>query len=464
MGRVLWLLLSLCAWCASVSPSPPGTATSMCVRSLHTSVAHDDVLRTDTEGTTGSGDCSDGDIMLTGTFINIGINRYAGTFGSLYGVPQNKGGGKSWGENIAGGYPFPPNVNHTLAIEWGGPSLRGLGFIADWDKNGWGPDERGPTDPAPHRLQPGYSGDFFMPGEPYEGYVIQYTTAAGDTPAFINLPLMNMSSAYGGPNYYTAHMESFTLTSSDERASALWVGSVGDLKVTILTTLQADGLYYTYTTSIKNVGDETLTDLTFLRTIDPDNEYDYVRMLHNATVEPDGLIYDSGSQDDSIRGHHHFHWNPPFNGSDDTYIVNHHQSANDDHDDKVYHRRYHQKQHISDDQPAPSIPGIMQNPTNYQMWPFFTNNYVKYQPDGSSKYAGPVPNAALVCACGDVMMDFLMCMGSVHPVAWVSHESTGVRDSRLPPHPFSRNSFSIAQQRSNVSRPHIPSTRLRSGH
>jgi len=75
----------------------------MCVRSLHTSVAHDDVLRTDTEGTTGSGDCSDGDIMLTGTFINIGINRYAGTFGSLYGVPQNKGGGKSRGENIAGG-------------------------------------------------------------------------------------------------------------------------------------------------------------------------------------------------------------------------------------------------------------------------------------------------------------------------------------------------------------------------
>ena len=367
---------------------------------------------------------------MVGKYINIGINGYAGTFGSLYGVPQDGAGGVSWGQDVAGGYPFPPEVNNTLAIDWNAPHLRGLGFVADWDKNGWGPDDRGPMDPPPRRFQPGYSGDFFMPGEPYEGFAVQYTTVVGDTPVFANMPLMAVSQYLNFSDLYTARTESFTLTTSDDRASAMWVGLVGALKVTILTTLLDGGLYYTYTTTIKNVGDEALADLIFLRTIDPDNEFDYVRMLRNYT-SINGLVYDTSSQDDSPRGTHHHH-DPPLIRVDDHFSPQYEHPVTDDSTGAV----------------------------DYNLWPYYTNNYVVYQPDGNASYAGPVPNAALVCACGDVMMSFLMCMGSVHPVAWASH---GVRNSHrllsrpspapLPPPLIIHNSRSISSIPLHTPRP-----------
>lgn len=44
-----------------------------------------------------------------------------------------------------------------------------------------------------------------------------------------------------------------------------------------------------------------------------------------------------------------------------------------------------------------------------------TNNYVKYQ-RGYPAYEHPtLPNAALVCACGDLDFNSVVCAGSVHP-------------------------------------------------
>lgn len=49
----------------------------------------------------------------------------------------------------------------------------------------------------------------------------------------------------------------------------------------------------------------------------------------------------------------------------------------------------------------------------------FTNNYVRYQ-KGYPDYEHPtIPNAALVCACGDIDFNAIVCLGAVHPLASV---------------------------------------------
>lgn len=69
-----------------------------------------------------------GDIFLKGQYIEVGIH-YAGSYGTLTGAPVNY-------------------------VSFGNQ----LGFIADYDKNGFYPASG-----------PGYAGDYFIPGNPLEG-------------------------------------------------------------------------------------------------------------------------------------------------------------------------------------------------------------------------------------------------------------------------------------------------------
>lgn len=78
-------------------------------------------------GTTslGSGDCSDGEAMLVGRYVNLGIHN-VGSFGTA--------------TRMQSAY-----YNNRL------------GFLADYDRNGM------------TSSNPGFSGDFCMPGAPLEG-------------------------------------------------------------------------------------------------------------------------------------------------------------------------------------------------------------------------------------------------------------------------------------------------------
>ncbi len=80
-------------------------------------------------------DCTGGHIFLKGAYVEVGIHT-TGSFGTAVNAPT--------------GYTY---------------AGKRLGFIADYDKNGFGSGS-GSTSPY------GYAGDYFVPGTPLEGMII----------------------------------------------------------------------------------------------------------------------------------------------------------------------------------------------------------------------------------------------------------------------------------------------------
>jgi hypothetical protein len=108
MAKVIPLLLSLI-------PLVNGAKTdSFCVRSS-------------SSRTSGTGFCNNGDIFLKGKYIELGVNNMAS---------------------------FGTNQTSPSSFFYSGKKL---GFVADFDKNGFG------------GTKPGYAGDYFVPGVPLEG-------------------------------------------------------------------------------------------------------------------------------------------------------------------------------------------------------------------------------------------------------------------------------------------------------
>jgi hypothetical protein len=84
--------------------------------------------------THGTGNCTNGDIVLKGKYIQLGIHNF-GSYGT-----------------------------RALVKEGGGYYNDRLGFIADYNRTGWAN---------------GFSGDFFIPGDPAEGWMLQWTPEGG---------------------------------------------------------------------------------------------------------------------------------------------------------------------------------------------------------------------------------------------------------------------------------------------
>jgi hypothetical protein len=92
------------------------------------SAASDSYCKSSTIGTrAGVGSCTDGDVFLKGKYIEVGVHNVA-SFGTAQKAPS-------------------PYVY----------SGKKLGFIADFDKNGF------------YSTSPGFAGDYFIPGQPVEG-------------------------------------------------------------------------------------------------------------------------------------------------------------------------------------------------------------------------------------------------------------------------------------------------------
>jgi hypothetical protein len=79
------------------------------------------------------------DVFLQGTYVEVGISD-AGSYGSTSSAPTG----------------YHPRM--------GGGTL---GFVADYEQNGW-------TNSSANGV-PNYSGDYFLPGDPWEAFLVEYT-------------------------------------------------------------------------------------------------------------------------------------------------------------------------------------------------------------------------------------------------------------------------------------------------
>jgi hypothetical protein len=169
----------------------------------------------------------DPDVFLQGTFVEIGIAA-GGSCGSFAAIP--------------GGY-------HAFAGR--------LGFVADYDQNGWAIGT------------PPQSGDYFVPGYPWEGWLCEFNDAAGGEYTFINC---DATGQFGVPQ------TTLTNTTAGTTNSALWTGTAVGGSGSLLVEQNfyfddADAKFFIEVT-LTNSGPDPLTSVEYARAVDPDQEVD----------------------------------------------------------------------------------------------------------------------------------------------------------------------------------------------
>jgi len=178
------------------------------------------------------------DVFLKGNFIEVGVND-AGSYGT------NDLPNPVWGYH---------NYN---PVTWYGTF--GIGFVADWEMDGWNTS----SDPG---TMPNYSGDYFLPGTPWEGFLVEYTSGGTEYTA-INCGAMGM---------YGIIPTSITNTSAGTVQSAVWTGTMTDggqsLLVNQKTYFNITEARFFIEVTLTNTGTETLNDVEYARHVDPDQE------------------------------------------------------------------------------------------------------------------------------------------------------------------------------------------------
>jgi len=158
---------------------------------------------------------------LKGNFVEVGINQ-CGAFGS----------------NTS-----PPAGYH--------PTEGGLGFVADWESDGWDTGS------------PDYCGDYFVPGSPVEGWQIQ-----------IGTDVWTNTDQFCDPDMIVGSITDYSYAAGIY--TGVWTGNITedgkDLSITAITTLPEDKLYFVTRILLCNEGDEVLEDVYYKRNVDPDND------------------------------------------------------------------------------------------------------------------------------------------------------------------------------------------------
>lgn len=188
--------------------------------------------------------------FLKGTYVEIGINA-CGAYGSQ---------------------SLPPAGYHPS------PFLSGLGFVADWESDGWDAGS------------PDYCGDYFVPGSPVEGWAIQVD---GDT--WYNTDQYCFpSDVPGSVTTYTYDLGVYT---------GVWEGEISseDLTITQTTTLPENELYFVTRILLCNNGDTPLEEVYYMRNVDPDQDQpwsgDFTTdnvIVYQPPLDPDALVTSEG--------------------------------------------------------------------------------------------------------------------------------------------------------------------------
>jgi len=131
-----------------------------------------------------------------------------------------------------------------------------LGFVADPDEDGWTVGT------------PNYFGDYFLPGDPVEGWAIQVAGTRNDA-YYQNY---NFVSEYGSGGL-TLTGNNVSYTQSGAVMTACWQGTAyGNLSITQVTVLDTDKMFWVATITLTNTGTSTFKDIYYMRELDPDNE------------------------------------------------------------------------------------------------------------------------------------------------------------------------------------------------
>jgi hypothetical protein len=170
----------------------------------------------------------DEEIFLQGDFIEVGIHA-AGSCGTANNAPAG----------------FHPGA--------GGDGK--LGFVADFQKDGW-------TVGTPPQ-----SADYFLPGVPEEGWTVEWTTGGAEH-TFGN---------YGRMGLFAVLKTSLQETSSGETRSAVWQGEATNgaaekLRVTQTVRFHKSDLFFVFNVVLTNTGTVPLDSLEYMRNVDPDQE------------------------------------------------------------------------------------------------------------------------------------------------------------------------------------------------
>lgn len=169
---------------------------------------------------------ADPDLFLQGNFVEIGIAP-GGSCGSYAAIP--------------GGY-------HAFYSR--------LGFVADFQLDGWAVGT------------PPQSGDYFMPGYPWEGWLLQFTFQGSDY-NFVNC---DATGDYG------IAQTSLTNTSAGANNSAVWIGTAfgggQSIEVTQNFHFTDNDAKFMIDVTLKNVGSQPVENVEYARVVDPDQEVD----------------------------------------------------------------------------------------------------------------------------------------------------------------------------------------------
>lgn len=187
---------------------------------------------------------------LKGEFVEVGINT-CGAYGS----------------NTA-----PPAGYH--------PTETGLGFVADWESDGWATGT------------PIYCGDYFVPGSPVEGWQIQIGPTVWT----------NTDQGCGGSDI-PGDVSDYSYAAG--LYTGVWSGNITtpsvDLDVTQITTLPEDKLYFVTRILLCNNGADPLTDVYYKRNVDPDNDEPWSGdfstdnvIVYQPPTDPEALVTSEG--------------------------------------------------------------------------------------------------------------------------------------------------------------------------
>jgi len=144
-----------------------------------------------------------------------------------------------------------------------------VGFMADPDKDGW------------LSGSPPYYGDYFLPGQPQEGWGVEVggTECDAYTSALQTCGATGFSaSGMSGGN--------ISYTNLGRQVYGVWGGeydlsSTDKLAITQTTTIDSGAVYFIVYVTLKNVGTTTLNNIYYMRTLDPDND---VTLSHDYTT------------------------------------------------------------------------------------------------------------------------------------------------------------------------------------
>jgi hypothetical protein len=179
---------------------------------------------------------ANGPVYLQGDFVEIGIHPLGSCGTNTSDIPAGYHSFYSWG----------------------------LGFVADFNLDGW-------TTGTPPR-----SGDYFLPGTPFEGWLLEFTYLDVDY-SFGNDGASGTYPSYYG--YPQVPQTSLLNTSAGTENSAVWTGTATGGGQSILVTqrfhFKDSDAKFIIDVTLTNTGTQALQDVEYARAVDPDQEIDW---------------------------------------------------------------------------------------------------------------------------------------------------------------------------------------------